>query len=166
MSVLLLTIEISQSQSEKLICYCKKKGLRWARLGVVLKALHIPLHRRRIPENSHRALFPEVVIKPFVSLLSANCRVAVWIPSSLRTNICCFWLVQNINIRPFIDSYSHYAYITDMRDNNNNYYYYYNAYYIFVFELHLPRLPQISSNCYETWWKFQIKCCLGKMVCF
>ena len=59
------------------------------------------------------------ICQPASWLLPANCWAAViatnvssWIPSSLRSNLCCFWLVLNINAWPFIDSYSHYAYIT------------------------------------------------------
>ena len=50
-----------------------------------------------------------------VGQLSGSCtaaNVSSGIPSSLRTNLRCFSLVPNINARPFIDSYSHYAYIT------------------------------------------------------
>ena len=44
------------------------------------------------------------------SCTAAN--VSSWIPSALRTNLRGFRLVPNINARPSIDSYSHYAYIT------------------------------------------------------
>ena len=44
------------------------------------------------------------------SCTAAN--VSSWIPSALRTNLRCFRLVPNNNARPFIGSYSHYAYIT------------------------------------------------------
>ena len=59
---------------------------------------------------------PELVA--FVGQLSGSCtaaNVSSWIPSSSRTNLRCFWLVPNINARPFIDSYSHYVYITYRR---------------------------------------------------
>ena len=51
----------------------------------------------------------------FVGQLSGSCtaaNVSPRIPSSLRMNLRCFWMVSNINTRPFVDSYSHYAYVT------------------------------------------------------
>ena len=55
------------------------------------------------------------------SCTAAN--VSSWIPSSLRTNLRCFWLVPNINARPFIDSYSHIytiAYCLQLRSSSRH----------------------------------------------
>ena len=54
-----------------------------------------------------------VHVSTAVSCTAGSCtatNASLWIPSSLQTNLHCFWLVPNINAWPFV-SYSHYAYI-------------------------------------------------------
>ena len=81
----------------------KKIGTHWVHVSTAVnKAGWMLVDGSRIRQSDLVAFVDQ--------LLDAN--VASWIPSSLRTNNPCFWLVPDINARPFIDSYSHYAYIT------------------------------------------------------
>ena len=81
-----------------------KKLVKWPKSSTQNKAA----------AEGERIRQPDLVA--FVGQLSGSCtatNASLWIPSSSRTNLRCFWLVPNINARPFISSYPRLHYIQD-----------------------------------------------------